>query len=60
MEKVTISGIQNLVGDGCNVLFWEDLWLGEVRLKEKFSRLFSISLQQLTPISECSSWDGYV
>ena len=42
------------------LFFWEDLWLGEVRLKEKFPRLFSISLQQLTPISECGSWDGSV
>ena len=43
-----------------NLSFWEDLWLGEVRLKEKFPRLFSISLQQLTPISKCGSWDGSV
>ena len=36
-----MNGIRNLVGDGCSTLFCEDLWLGEVRLQDKFPRLFS-------------------
>ena len=42
--KLCTNGISNLVSNGCNTFFWEDLWLGEVRLKDKFLRLHSISL----------------
>ena len=54
------NGIRNLEGDGCNTLFWKDLWLREIRLKDKFPRLFSISLLKNSPISECGAWDGCV
>jgi len=30
------------VGNGRKIRFWEDKWVGNVKLKEKFPRLFSI------------------
>ncbi|XP_071713177.1 uncharacterized protein [Rutidosis leptorrhynchoides] len=30
------------LGDGSNILFWEDDWVGNVRLKDMFSRLYRI------------------
>ena len=59
-EMLIRNGIRNLEGDGCNTLFWKDLWLREIRLKDKFPRLFSISLLKNSPISECGAWDDCV
>lgn len=34
------------VGNGRDILFWTDLWLGDWNLCDKFPRLFSVSTQQ--------------
>ena len=49
-----------MVGNRLHTLFWEDCWLGNVRLKEKFKRLYSISMLQNMVISNCGFWDGMV
>ena len=59
-ERMIVNGIHILIGDGCNTLFWEDLWLGEFSLKDKFSRLFSVSLQKNSLVSNFRFRDGAV
>ncbi|XP_071739171.1 uncharacterized protein [Rutidosis leptorrhynchoides] len=43
MEKLGINidtFCGRILGDGNNILFWEDAWLGNYHLKDKFSRLY--------------------
>ncbi|KAK2418827.1 hypothetical protein QL285_040988 [Trifolium repens] len=40
------------VGNGESTLFWEENWIGDMILREKFSRLFSLSEQKEMRISE--------
>ena len=58
IEGIVDNGIRNLVGDGQNTLFWEDLWVGEQRLKQRFPRLFLMSLQKSSTIADYGFWDG--
>ena len=45
--------------DGQKTLFWEDRWISDKCLKERFPRLYSISFLSNKVISECEFWDGY-
>ena len=38
---------------------WEDLWLGEIMLKEKNPRLYLVSEHKHMVIEECGLWGGY-
>ncbi|XP_029148758.1 uncharacterized protein [Arachis hypogaea] len=46
------------VGDGRRTRFWEDVWLYCGPLKDRFPRLFSISMQKGCVIGVCGFWDG--
>jgi hypothetical protein len=46
---------QNVVkklGNGTNTSFWKDTWVGNLSLKDRFPRLFSISTQQEATVAE--------
>ena len=51
------NGIKMMVGNGEKTRFWEDVWLAELPLAEKFPRLYSISTQQQTHIADFGVWD---
>ena len=59
VEIVVKNGLWIMVGDGKNTLFWEDLWVGDSCLKDRFPRLYSLSSQRETFIAECGVWDGF-
>ncbi|KAG5580719.1 hypothetical protein H5410_051346 [Solanum commersonii] len=40
------------VGNGGKTLFWEDVWAGQVTLKNKYPDLFNLSLQKVSRIRE--------
>jgi len=44
------------VGDGKEISFWEDNWLGCGNLKEVFPRLFSISSAKDAKVAELGYW----
>ena len=44
------------IGNGVATLFWLDHWLGDECLKDRFPRLFSISIQKHCFISEMGCW----
>ncbi|MED6183945.1 hypothetical protein PIB30_042607 [Stylosanthes scabra] len=46
------------VEDSKRVKFWKDVWFGKERLEDKFSRLFSNSLQKEVVINDCGLWSG--
>ncbi|PNX87107.1 ribonuclease H, partial [Trifolium pratense] len=44
------------IGNGMKTSFWTDKWVGEFSLREKFPRLFSISLQKNVSVADV--WDA--
>ena len=58
VEGVIRNGIRSSLGDGNNTWFWEDQWIGEVKLMDKYPRIYSVSMQKRNPISECGVGDG--
>jgi mannosylglycoprotein endo-beta-mannosidase len=48
-----------ILGNGQSIYFWKDVWLEDQRLNVKFPRLFGISIQKDSLISDIGSWvDG--
>ncbi|GKV49842.1 hypothetical protein SLEP1_g56569 [Rubroshorea leprosula] len=45
------------VGEGSDTLFWHNIWVGEIPFKEKYNRLFRISLDQEAVIVDMGSWN---
>ncbi|KAL8481425.1 hypothetical protein ACS0TY_027799 [Phlomoides rotata] len=41
------GGLERRIGDGVNNLFWEYVWVGGIRLKERFPRLFHLNLDRV-------------
>jgi hypothetical protein len=41
-----------ILGNGVNTSFWCDRWVGDLSLKDRFPRLFSISTQKLASVAE--------
>jgi len=44
------------IGKRDKARFWEDTWVGHVKLKTLFSRLFSISLDQGKKVGDVGGW----
>lgn len=44
------------VGNGKKMKFWMETWTGEVRLRDKFQRLYNLSEQKQSMISEMGKW----
>lgn len=57
-NKLLKSSIKRSVGNGLKAHFWHDKWAGEVALKAKFPRLFSISSGPDAFIHEFGRWEG--
>jgi hypothetical protein len=49
-------GVAKNLGNGGSTRFWEDIWVGEVSLQQRFPQLFLISVQQDTTIA--SVWNS--
>lgn len=45
------------VGSGVSTSFWGECWVGDECFKFRFNRLFRISVQKESLISECGFWD---
>ena len=44
------------VGDGKDILFWKDVWVGNEDLKSKFPRLFSLCGNKECSLQSCGEW----
>ncbi|GLT77628.1 hypothetical protein SLA2020_491960 [Shorea laevis] len=51
------EGIVKVVGEGNETYFWEDRWVGERPLKEKYERLYRIAVKQEVLVSRMGKWD---
>ena len=45
------GNVNRFVGDGKNTLFWTDVWLGGMSFRDRFTRLFELSLLKGESIS---------
>ena len=46
--------VSRVIRSGKNTLFWSDVWMGEVSLRDSFPRLFDLSLfQDLSVFDMC-------
>ncbi|XP_019442350.1 PREDICTED: uncharacterized protein LOC109347073 [Lupinus angustifolius] len=53
------ESVRRRTGDGESIVFWRDLWVGEVCLFNRFHRLFQIALDKDACISFLGEWrDG--
>ena len=48
------------VGNGKEVMFWEDNWVGRGALKSVFLRLFSLSVSKDSTVAEVGAWNNNV
>ncbi|XP_025678312.1 uncharacterized protein [Arachis hypogaea] len=53
-----ITGRAMELGDGRRNQFWEDIWLQSGSLKDRFSRLLSVSNQCGSAVGDCGFWDA--
>lgn len=59
-ENPLREGVKFLLGKGDRIKFWEDVWVVEVSLKERFPHLFNISLDQNSLVKDLGFWDGVI
>ena len=58
ISRVISRGLWKRVGRGNATLFWEHKWVGDLVLKDAYSRLYNISNQKGTLIMDMGFWDG--
>jgi len=54
------NNVKWYIKDGKNVRFWDDRWVGDLPLKERFPRLYAISLCKENVLNELGKWEGEV
>ncbi|GLT51274.1 hypothetical protein SLA2020_246950 [Shorea laevis] len=50
------GGFVKQIGNGKKTHFWEDVWVGEVRLREKYPRLYSLATNKRVKVAELGEW----
>ncbi|GKV19246.1 hypothetical protein SLEP1_g29532 [Rubroshorea leprosula] len=50
------EGFVKRVGEGKDTFFWDDMWVGDVNLKENFPRLYSITTNKNVKVAELGEW----
>ncbi|RYR07607.1 hypothetical protein Ahy_B05g075001 [Arachis hypogaea] len=58
LETIVGHGVRMSVGNGSKTKFWEDKWLGDFSLRDKFPILFVVSSNKNEVITNCGFWDG--
>nr|XP_025628682.1 uncharacterized protein LOC112721872 [Arachis hypogaea] len=58
LREKMISGLSRVLGNGRTIRFWEDSWMPNGTLKDKFPRLFSVSALTGAYVGDCGFWDG--
>lgn len=51
-------GLKRKLGKGNRIKFWEDVWVGNLSLKESFPRLFGMTEDRGKLIEEVGAWQG--
>lgn len=58
INEMLKSNIRRAVGNGLHIMFWQEVWLGHAALKNRFPRLYSITLNRHATISSLGYWSG--
>ena len=61
LEQVGIqfsASFHRKVGDGAGTYFWNDMWIGECKLKDRFPRLYHLERRKEAKIVEKGRWIG--
>ncbi|KAL8476037.1 hypothetical protein ACS0TY_028632 [Phlomoides rotata] len=53
-----MEGLRKTVGNGRNTWFWEDKWVGNFRLRDKFPRLYNLCQEKSVRIWDVGEWMG--
>lgn len=59
IQKLNINWVESfrwVVGNGESISFWDDIWVGNVRLLDKFNRLYKLEKNSAARLSERGSW----
>ena len=59
ISNTIARGFKKSVGNGCSILFWEEIWISDDKLCNIFPRLYSLSNQKKCFIADMGCWDGY-
>lgn len=49
---------EKMIGNGDNTGFWDETWIGDVPLRIEFPRLYRLSTQKLTKVSNIGKWEN--
>ncbi|PNY09187.1 ribonuclease H [Trifolium pratense] len=52
------QGVVKKMGNGVQTSFWEDTWVGDISLRERFPRMFSISIQKEASVASLRNLNG--
>ncbi len=53
-----VNSFRRKVGKGDEVKFWEDVWVGDLCLKDKFSRLYRAEENRKCTVADKGVWEG--
>ncbi|XP_048491371.1 uncharacterized protein LOC125492703 [Beta vulgaris subsp. vulgaris] len=57
-KKLALNGVRRSINKGANCLFWYDSWIDTLPLKNKFPRLFLISILPNASVDSFGFWEG--
>lgn len=60
VRRTITKGLWRKVRKGNSTLFWEHVQIGQTTLKEKFPRLYNLSMQKDYVVMDMGYWDGLV
>lgn len=52
------EGLERVISNGRETLFWKEKWVGEVKLKDMFPRLFNFCLDKNGRVGDMGEWRG--
>jgi len=55
-----LNGVARVIGNGHSTQFWHDPWCGPILLRDRFRRLFQLSLQEDGRVGDLGVWEGSV
>ncbi|GJV32187.1 hypothetical protein Tco_1392587 [Tanacetum coccineum] len=65
VETLKIKGIhlnnfmQKKLGNGADTYFWEDLWHGDMVLKQRYPRLYALEVKKTVDVASKLSWENF-
>jgi hypothetical protein len=52
------GNIRSILGDGNDIAFWKDKWLGSISLRDMFPNLYTKTMQPDSFVTDMGSWES--